>query len=80
MKGKQGSELDEGLTSMLREHQNKLQKRQLDVAAEISTIEKEQGKKITSDSIREGWSSGVCIHSARFIIDHERLTSYSTST
>lgn len=58
VKGKQGFELDQGLVSNLKEHQVKLAARQKQVIETIKQLEEEESRKITSDSIREGWSSG----------------------
>jgi cell division cycle protein 37 len=59
VKGKEGSDLDYGLTALLKDHKAKLAQRQKDVGAGIDKIEAENKKKITSDGIKEGWSSGV---------------------
>lgn len=58
VKGKSGAELDDSLSAKLEEHQQRLAQRQKDVINEIATLEDEEGRKITSESIREGWSSG----------------------
>lgn len=52
-------ELDEALAQALEEHVSKLKARQAEVQKSISEMEAEEKRKITSDSIREGWSSGV---------------------
>ncbi|UZJ57476.1 hypothetical protein CBS101457_006796 [Exobasidium rhododendri] len=58
VKGKQGSELDSGLSELLKDHKVKLAERQKAVEDGIISIEAENKKKITSDGIKEGWSSG----------------------
>lgn len=57
--GKSGNDLDSGLTAMLKDHQAKLAERQAQVVDRIGKIEEEDKKKITSDSLKEGWNSGV---------------------
>jgi cell division cycle protein 37 len=59
VKGKEGGDLDTGLTAMLKDHQVKLAERQKQVIEAIKKIEEEDKKKITSDSLKEGWNSGV---------------------
>lgn len=66
VKGKEGSALDTGLTELLKDHKFKLAERQRDVVAGIESIEAEDKKKITSDGIKEGWSSGVSERSVLF--------------
>jgi cell division cycle protein 37 len=58
IKGKQGGELDAALVEKLKEHQGKLSERQKQVISNIDQFEEEDKRKITSDGIREGWSSG----------------------
>lgn len=58
VKGKSSSDLDEALVAKLQEHQTKLAERQTEVASKISEMEEEDRRKITSDSLREGWSGG----------------------
>lgn len=58
VKGKQGSDLDEALVNMLQGHQGKLQERTKQLKTDIQKIEDEEKKKITSDGLREGFSSG----------------------
>lgn len=58
VKGKSSSELDEALVAKLQEHQSKLAQRQTEVKRKIEEMEEEDGRKITSDSLREGWSGG----------------------
>lgn len=62
VKGKNGDELDTGLTVMLQDHKVKLAERQKQVLDSIEKIVGEDKKKITSDNIKEGWSSGVSKH------------------
>ena len=59
VKGKSGSDLDEALVSKLKEHQEKLKKRSAEIRINIARLEDEQRKKITSEGLREGFSSGV---------------------
>ena len=59
VKGKTGSDLDGALVDMLRDHKVKLGERQGQVKEKIRTMEEEDKKKITSDNIKQGWSSGV---------------------
>lgn len=59
VKGKTGSELDIALVNMLQDHKSKLRERQNQVQDRIEAMIVEDNKKITSDNIREGWSSGV---------------------
>lgn len=59
VKGKSGDELDTGLTAMLEDHKIKLAERQKQVLDSIEKMVEEDKKKITSDNIKEGWSSGV---------------------
>lgn len=59
VKGKSGNELDEALTAQLKEHREKLAARTLQASAQLKGYEEEEKRKITSDGIREGWSSGV---------------------
>lgn len=58
VKGKSGEELAAALVEKLKEHQGKLSERQKEVISSIDKIEEEDKRKITSDGIREGWSSG----------------------
>ncbi|KDN39624.1 hypothetical protein K437DRAFT_258995 [Tilletiaria anomala UBC 951] len=58
VKGKQSAELDEALVSSLKGHLGKLEERTKQVKEQIAQMEEEDKKKITSDSIREGWSAG----------------------
>lgn len=58
VKGKQGDALDQALVQKLTEHQSKLMERQETVLSTIEKMEEEDKRKITSDNIREGWSSG----------------------
>lgn len=58
VKGKSGQELDEALVTELQGHQEKLAARQVQAKFELEQMEKEDSKKITSDSIRDGWNSG----------------------
>jgi cell division cycle protein 37 len=64
VKGKNGGDLDSGLTAMLKDHQVKLAERQTQVVERIAKIEEEDKKKITSDSLKEGWNSGVSSRAA----------------
>jgi cell division cycle protein 37 len=57
VKGKSGDDLDTGLTILLKDHIEKLAERQKQVIDGIDKIEAEDKKKITSDGIKEGWSS-----------------------
>lgn len=61
VKGKASSELDEALVEKLKEHDRKLGERQVEVEKEIEKRAEEDKKKITSEGIRDGWSSGVSI-------------------
>ncbi|KAN0062963.1 hsp90 co-chaperone Cdc37 [Thecaphora frezii] len=60
VKGKQPSDpaLVEGLADQLKYHSQQLAKRQQQINEELAKMEAEDAKKITSDGIREGWSSG----------------------
>lgn len=58
VKGKTGNDLDEALVKELQGHREKLGARQTQIQFELEQMEKEDSKKITSDSIREGWNSG----------------------
>lgn len=58
VKGKQGEELDAALIDKLKEHQQRLSERQNQVITTIEQYEEEDKRKITSDGIKEGWSSG----------------------
>lgn len=58
VRGKQGEELDAALIEKLKEHQGRLAERQKQVISNIDQIEEEDKRKITSDGIKEGWSSG----------------------
>ena len=58
VKGKSGNDLDEALLKELEGHKQKLGARQTQIQFELEQMEKEDSKKITSDSIREGWNSG----------------------
>lgn len=59
VKGKSGDDLDTSLTALLQDHKVKLAERQKEVVNSIEKIEAEDKKKITSDNIKEGWSSSV---------------------
>lgn len=72
VKGKEGGDLDTGLVTMLKDHQAKLAQRQKQVIEAIEKIEEEDKKKITSDSLKEGWNSGV-----RRAIDERDAASFS---
>ena len=58
LKGKAGNDLDEALLNELQRHREKLGARQTQIQFELEQMEKEDSKKITSDSIRDGWNSG----------------------
>lgn len=58
VKGKSGNDLDEALVKELEGHKEKLGAMQTQIKFELEQMEKEDSKKITSDSIREGWNSG----------------------
>ncbi|EPQ27272.1 uncharacterized protein PFL1_05195 [Pseudozyma flocculosa PF-1] len=60
VKGKEPSDpaLIEGLAAQLEHHSSQLTKRQQQIKDELAKMEAEDAKKITSDGIREGWSSG----------------------
>ncbi|KAJ9475586.1 Hsp90 co-chaperone Cdc37 [Pseudozyma hubeiensis] len=58
VKGKSGNDLDSALLSELQGHKQKLAARQTQINFELEQMEKEDSKKITSDGIKEGWSSG----------------------
>ncbi|SNX86716.1 related to Hsp90 co-chaperone Cdc37 [Melanopsichium pennsylvanicum] len=58
VKGKGGNELDQVLLKELQGHKEKLGARKTQIQFELEQMEKEDSKKITSDSIREGWNSG----------------------
>lgn len=58
VKGKSGDDLDQALVKELEEHREKLGARQTQIHFELEQMEKEDSKKITSDGIKEGWSSG----------------------
>lgn len=58
VKAKNGDELDQVLVSELEAHKQKLAARQTQINFELEQMEKEDSKKITSDGIKEGWSSG----------------------
>lgn len=58
VKGKSGGDLDRALLSELQGHKQKLAARQTQINFELEQMEKEDSKKITSDGIKEGWSSG----------------------
>ncbi|SAM85932.1 related to Hsp90 co-chaperone Cdc37 [Ustilago bromivora] len=57
LKGKAGNDLDEALLNELQRHREKLGARQTQIQFELEQMEKEDSKKITSDSIRDGWNS-----------------------
>lgn len=58
VKGKQGAELDEALVASLSSHQSKLSQRTEQVDRQLRDMEAEDARKITSDGLREGFSSG----------------------
>lgn len=58
LQGKTGNDLDEALLNELQRHREKLGARQTQIQFELEQMEKEDSKKITSDSIRDAWNSG----------------------
>ncbi|CAO1626117.1 unnamed protein product [Sympodiomycopsis kandeliae] len=58
VKGKEGSDLDAALTSRLEDHLGRLRARSAQLEGDISKIEAEDKKKITSEGLREGFNSG----------------------
>lgn len=58
VKGKQASELDDALVSKLKEHSTKLEQRTQQITKQIASMEQEDARKITSEGLREGFSSG----------------------
>lgn len=59
VKGKTSTELDQALIEKVKEHEKKLGERQTEVEKEIEKREAEDTKKITSEGIKDGWSSSV---------------------
>lgn len=59
VKGKTSTELDQALIEKVKEHEKKLGERQTEVEKEIKKREAEDTKKITSEGIKDGWSSSV---------------------
>ncbi|WFD49320.1 hsp90 co-chaperone Cdc37 [Malassezia furfur] len=57
----------ETLVASLESHKKRLKERQATVEAELRAMDEEDQRKITSDSLREGWSGGVRFptHTAR---------------
>ena len=55
------------LVASLESHKKRLKERQDTIEAELRTMDEEDQRKITSDSLREGWSGGV-----RLFIDPAR--------
>lgn len=53
-----GTDLDEALTTELKDHRSKLVARTAQVESELAKIKEEESRKITSDGIKEGWSTG----------------------
>lgn len=58
VKGKQGPELDAALVDSLTYHRDRLAARDDEVLREIAAMEEEDKKKITSESIHDGWNTG----------------------
>lgn len=58
VKGKTGTELDSALEAKLAEHLGKLKARTVQLKGDITKIEDEDRKKITSEGLREGFNSG----------------------
>lgn len=58
VKSKQGAELDQALVANLEKHTGLLADRQTKIRFEIEQMDKEDAKKITSDTIRDGFNSG----------------------
>ena len=52
-------ELDSVLVSSIQRHMQKLEARTNEISSELKRMDEEDRKKITSDSLREGWNSSV---------------------
>ena len=52
-------ELDSVLVSAIQRHMQKLEARTNEISSELKRMDEEDRKKITSDSLREGWNSSV---------------------
>jgi len=50
--------LDMALTSSMNSHLEKIAQRQLEITRELAEMNEEDARKITSDSLRDGWNSG----------------------
>ena len=59
MKGKTSTELDQALAESLKGHLKQLNERTKEVKDQVTKMEAEDKRKITSAGIREGWSSSV---------------------
>lgn len=52
------SDLDAALTTSMKSHLIKIEKRQSKISSELAEMDEEDAHKITSDSLRDGWNSG----------------------
>ena len=52
-------ELDSVLVSAIQRHMQKIEARTNEISSELKRMDEEDRKKITSDSLREGWNSSV---------------------
>lgn len=59
VKGKADAELDDALVAKLVDHQGRLTARTLQLKGDIQRIEEDDRKKITSEGLKEGFSSSV---------------------
>ncbi|KAE8264784.1 hypothetical protein A4X09_0g6861 [Tilletia walkeri] len=58
-------ELTKVLAAQVDSHVSKLDARQSDINTQLKAIDEEESRKITTDGIREGWSSGVRVLALR---------------
>ncbi|PWN44942.1 hypothetical protein IE81DRAFT_320920 [Ceraceosorus guamensis] len=58
VKGKSGLELDDALSQAVKDHRAKLAQRTKDAKQELDKLKEDEKRKITSEGIKEGWSSG----------------------